>query len=277
LSIKISLHEDEVERGETQKVTVTVSNKDDRDVKIANAKTMFTVYPPEDDRTTANDKTNDEGEANFKVKIDDNAELGIYDIKVKVSKSGYDSATEESSFEVVGSPSQQTDSGNDDDSGNDNNDVNDNKDDDEKNTGDNDDDDDNKDMDNKEQAITQGNACGNGLLSTNVFCQNVANQLHGDGNAINIIAIQRGSNGMRGNDGGYGGHVSNPSLSSPPPSLPSSSSSSSLPSIPETSGGQDRIVPLSNDESLASIVERYKQARIDEAVELRMKYLNRWY
>lgn len=273
LSIKISTHEDEIKRGETQKIAVTVSDKDDKDVKITDAKVELTVYPPESDSTTADDKTNNDGEANFKVKIDDDAELGTYIIKIKVSKSGYDTETEKSSFDVVGSSSTGEDDNDRSDDSNDNNGgSNDKKD---SNNNDNDDDagddnDDNRGND-EEQTISQGNACGNGLLSTNVLCQNVANQLQGDGNAINIIAIQTGGSEKT----NMGGHVSNPSPSLPSSSS-SSSSSSSLPSFSDTSGGQDRTSSLSNDESLASIVEEYKQARINEAIELRMKYLNGW-
>jgi hypothetical protein len=285
LSARISIHEDEVGRGDTQKVMVTVSDKDDKDIKIDDADVELSVYPPESDTTTAEDNTNNDGEANFKIKIDNDAELGTYDIKIKVSKSGYNTETEESSFDVVGSGDKDDDNGSDDnDGGNDknkakDNDGNNNSDD---NAGGNDDDnEDNDESDDGDQNISQGNACGNGLLSTNVLCQNVANQLQGDGNAINIIAIQTGGNektnmGMDegGSDGGgYGGHVSSQSsLSSP--SLPSSTST--FPSSSDTLGGQDQTTSKSNEESLASIVNEYRQARIDEAIELRMKYLTGW-
>lgn len=287
LRIKVSMHEDEVERGDTQKVTVTVSDKDDRDVKITDAKVKLTVYPPQSDSTTADDKTDSDGEANFKVKIDDDAELGTYDVKIKASKSGYDTETEESSFDVVGSSSSSFDdkdddhNNSDDDGGNDKKGAKDNKNDDDRgdNAGDNDDnngDDDSNDSDDGDQTISQGNACGNGLLSTNVLCQNVANQLQVDGNAINIIALQADGNEKTkmgtSSGGGGGGHLSNPSLSSPA-SSPAFSSPSSFPSSPNVLGGQDRTSSLSNDESLASIVDDYKQARINKAIELRMNYL----
>ena len=42
----------------------------------------------------------------------------------------------------------------------------------------------------KSQATAQANYCGNGELPLNVFCQNLAAQLHGDGNAVNIIGTQ---------------------------------------------------------------------------------------
>ena len=42
----------------------------------------------------------------------------------------------------------------------------------------------------KSQATAQANYCGNGELPENVFCQNLAPQLQGDGNAVNIIGAQ---------------------------------------------------------------------------------------
>jgi hypothetical protein len=42
----------------------------------------------------------------------------------------------------------------------------------------------------KNQALSQANACGNGKLPMSVFCQNLAAQIQGDGNAMNIIGAQ---------------------------------------------------------------------------------------
>jgi hypothetical protein len=42
----------------------------------------------------------------------------------------------------------------------------------------------------KSQALSQANACGNGEMPLNVFCQNLASQIQGDGNAMNIIGVQ---------------------------------------------------------------------------------------
>src|SRR5918995_3477437 len=36
----------------------------------------------------------------------------------------------------------------------------------------------------KNQAISQANACGNGELPLNVFCQNIGSQVQGDENAV---------------------------------------------------------------------------------------------
>lgn len=40
------------------------------------------------------------------------------------------------------------------------------------------------------QSLSQANDCGNGKLPLNVFCQNLASQIQGDGNAMNIIGTQ---------------------------------------------------------------------------------------
>jgi hypothetical protein len=42
----------------------------------------------------------------------------------------------------------------------------------------------------KSQAISQANACGNGVLPLNVGCQNVASQIQGDENAVGMAADQ---------------------------------------------------------------------------------------
>jgi hypothetical protein len=42
----------------------------------------------------------------------------------------------------------------------------------------------------KNQAISQANACGNGKLPLNVGCQNIASQIQGDENAVAQAADQ---------------------------------------------------------------------------------------
>ncbi|MGH9964092.1 MAG: hypothetical protein ACRD5E_04600 [Nitrososphaeraceae archaeon] len=42
----------------------------------------------------------------------------------------------------------------------------------------------------KNQAISQANACGNGKLPLNVGCQNTASQIQGDENAVSQAAEQ---------------------------------------------------------------------------------------
>jgi hypothetical protein len=42
----------------------------------------------------------------------------------------------------------------------------------------------------KNQAISQANACGNGFLPENVFCQNHASQIQGDENIVTLTGAQ---------------------------------------------------------------------------------------
>jgi hypothetical protein len=42
----------------------------------------------------------------------------------------------------------------------------------------------------KNQAISQANACGNGELPLNVGCQNVGSQIQGDENVVSLGAAQ---------------------------------------------------------------------------------------
>jgi hypothetical protein len=42
----------------------------------------------------------------------------------------------------------------------------------------------------KNQALSQANACGNGELPLNIGCQNIASQIQGDENAVSLGAAQ---------------------------------------------------------------------------------------
>ena len=42
----------------------------------------------------------------------------------------------------------------------------------------------------KNQALSQANACGNGELPLNVGCQNIGSQVQGDENAVSLAANQ---------------------------------------------------------------------------------------
>ena len=42
----------------------------------------------------------------------------------------------------------------------------------------------------KNQATSQANACGNGELPLNVFCQNIGSQVQGDENAVALDGFQ---------------------------------------------------------------------------------------
>jgi 5-hydroxyisourate hydrolase-like protein (transthyretin family) len=98
--IDLDIEKDPIKRGDTQDITVTVRN-DDTGKRISDADVRLTVYPPDSDSTSATDDTDDDGKAKFKVKIDDDAETGEYDVKIRVSKNGYDTKTINTSFDVI--------------------------------------------------------------------------------------------------------------------------------------------------------------------------------
>lgn len=50
----------------------------------------------------------------------------------------------------------------------------------------------------RNQALSQVDECGNGLLPLNILCQNLASELQGDGNALNIIGVQSTSSSGQG-------------------------------------------------------------------------------
>jgi hypothetical protein len=256
LNVKVSIDDDDIERGNTQQITVMVTEDGSSKDKISGADVKLTVYPPETDSTTAKDETDDDGKANFDVKIADDAEYGTYEVEVKVSKDGFNTKTEDSSFEVTGS-------GDNDNEDNNGGDGHENDDGDDSNKGHDSDSGNNDDGESNDQALSQGNACGNGVLSTNILCQNVANQLQGDGNAINIIAVQNG--------GGDDESALENGLSNPP------LASTSSPSVPPTQQSNQQSSSLisgsTNDESPESIIDQYEQARLDHAIQTRLNYL----
>jgi 5-hydroxyisourate hydrolase-like protein (transthyretin family) len=256
LNVKVSLDDDDIERGNTQKITVMVTEDGNAKDKISGADVKLAVYPPETDSTTARDETDEDGKADFDVKISDDAEYGTYEVEVKVSKDGFNTKTEDSSFEVTGS-------GDNDNEDNNGGDGHENDDGDDSNKGHDSDSGNNDDGESNDQALSQGNACGNGVLSTNILCQNVANQLQGDGNAINIIAVQNG--------GGDDESALENGLSNPP------LASTSSPSVPPTQQSNQQSSSLisrsTNDESPESIIDQYEQARLDHAIQTRLNYL----
>ena len=60
----------------------------------------------------------------------------------------------------------------------------------------------------KNQATSQANACGNGKLPMNVFCQNIGSQIQGEDNGVALDGAQQAGDDRHsgGNDdGGHGG------------------------------------------------------------------------
>lgn len=259
LNVKVSIDDDDIERGNTQQITVMVTEDGNSKDKISGADVKLTVYPPETDSTTAKDETDEDGKANFDVKIADDAEYGTYEVEVKVSKDGFNTKAEDSSFEVTGSG----DNDNEDNNGGDGHENDTNNEGDDSNKGHDSDSGNSDDGESNDQALSQGNACGNGVLSTNILCQNVANQLQGDGNAINIIAVQ---NGGGDEESELEKGISNPPLAS--------TSSSSVPPTQQSSQQSSSLISGSTDDgSPQSIIDQYEQARLDHAIQTRLNYL----
>lgn len=98
--IDIDMEDNEIERGDTQHITVTVRNEDTNN-RVSDADVRLTVDPPDSDSSSATDETDGDGEARFDVKTDDNAETGNYDVDIRVSKNGYDTETVSTSFDVI--------------------------------------------------------------------------------------------------------------------------------------------------------------------------------
>ena len=73
------------------------------------------------------------------------------------------------------------------------------------------------------QTAAQTNVCGNGIMSSNIDCQNQGNQINGDHNSANLPGIRQSSSGEF-NHGNNGHNGNNDQVSSPSSSGPSSSS-----------------------------------------------------
>ena len=98
--INIDVEDNDGERGDTQHLTVTVRNVDTND-RVSDAEVRLTVDPPDSYSSSATDETDNDGEARFDVKVDDDAETGDYDIDIRVSKNGYDTKRVSTSLDVI--------------------------------------------------------------------------------------------------------------------------------------------------------------------------------
>jgi hypothetical protein len=108
--VDVDVEDNEIERGDTQHITVTVRNED-TNKRVSDADVRLTVDPPYGDSSTARDETDNDGEARFNVKIDDDADRGEYDVDIRVSKNGYDTETVSTSFDVVRGNDDSNDKG----------------------------------------------------------------------------------------------------------------------------------------------------------------------
>ncbi|MGA9842103.1 MAG: hypothetical protein WBQ25_07285 [Nitrososphaeraceae archaeon] len=193
LKTRVSVDQDPIQQGDTQKITVIVRDANTNN-KINNALVRLAIDPPSGKVATGSSYTDDNGQTTFNVRISSSADTGTFDVAARVSGNGYAAKTVSTSFEVI---SNNDNNNNNHNSGHNNNDRNNHN-----HNGGN-----NNNNNDKVQVISQSNVCGNGKGASDVNCQNLANQIQGDGNAVNVIGVQSGGgdgHGHGSNDGQTG-------------------------------------------------------------------------
>jgi len=224
--MKISVDQDPIQTGDTQKITVTVRDANTND-KISDAFVKLAIDPPSGKVATGSSHTDDNGQTTFNIRISSDADTGTFNVAARASANSYASKTVTAPFEVISSDNNNNNDNNNQDSGaHNNNDHNGHN-----HNGANNNNNNNNDQvqvisqsnvcgngklandvkcqnignqiqsggHNKDgskhgqsQSIAQANVCGNGKGASDVNCQNLANQVQGDGNAVNVIGVQSG-------------------------------------------------------------------------------------
>jgi hypothetical protein len=225
--MKISVDQDPIQTGDTQKITVTVRDANTND-KISDAFVKLAIDPPSGKVATGSSHTDDNGQTTFNIRISSDADTGTFNVAARASANSYASKTVTAPFEVISSDNNNNNDNNNQDNGaHDNNDHN----------GHNHNGANNNNNNNEVQVISQSSVCGNGKLASDVKCQNIgnqiqsgghnkdgskhgqsqsiaqanvcgngkgasdvncqnlANQVQGDGNAVNVIGVQSGGGG----------------------------------------------------------------------------------
>src|SRR5690348_669753 len=230
--MKISVDQDPIQTGDTQKITVTVRDANTND-KISDAFVKLAIDPPSGKVATGSSHTDDNGQTTFNIRISSDADTGTFNVAARASANSYASKTVTAPFEVISSDNNNNNDNNNQDSGaHNNNDHNGHN-----HNGANNNNNNNNDQvqvisqsnvcgngnlandvkcqnignqiqsgghnnghghHGQSQSIAQANVCGNGKGASDVNCQNLANQVQGDGNAVNVIGVQSGGGG--GND-----------------------------------------------------------------------------
>ena len=238
--MRISVDQDPIKQGDTQKITVTVRDANTNN-KISDAFVKLAIDTPSGKVATGSSHTDDNGQTTFNVRISSDADTGTFNVRARASENGYASKTVTTSFEVIGNDNNNNnniyDNNNNDNGGHNNNDHSDHN-----HNGAN-----NNNNNDQVQVISQSNVCGNGKLASDVKCQNIgnqiqsgghnsggggkhgqsqstaqanvcgngkgasdvncqnlANQIQGDGNAVNVIGVQSGGGGDGGSSHGDG-------------------------------------------------------------------------
>ena len=237
--MRISVDQDPIKQGDTQKITVTVRDANTNN-KISDAFVKLAIDTPSGKVATGSSHTDDNGQTTFNVRISSDADTGTFNVAARASENGYASKTVTTSFEVIGNDNNNNnnDNNNNDNGGHNNNDH----------SGHNHNGANNNNNNNQVQVISQSNVCGNGKLASDVKCQNIgnqiqsgghnsggggkhgqsqstaqanvcgngkgasdvncqnlANQIQGDGNAVNVIGVQSGGGGDGGSSHGGDG------------------------------------------------------------------------
>jgi len=229
--MKISVDQDPIQTGDTQKITVTVRDANTND-KISDAFVKLAIDPPSGKVATGSSHTDDNGQTTFNIRISSDADTGTFNVAARASANSYASKTVTAPFEVISSDNNNNNNNNNQDNGaHNNNDHNGHNHNGANNNNNNNDQvqvisqsnvcgngklasdvkcqnignqiqsgGHNKDgsKHGQSQSIAQANVCGNGKAASDVNCQNLANQVQGDGNAVNVIGVQSGGGG--GND-----------------------------------------------------------------------------
>ena len=239
--MRISVDQDPIKQGDTQKITVTVRDANTNN-KISDAFVKLAIDTPSGKVATGSSHTDDNGQTTFNVRISSDADTGTFNVAARASENGYASKTVTTSFEVIGNDNNNNNNNNNDNNNNDNGGHNNND-----HSGHNHNGANNNNNNDQVQVISQSNVCGNGKLASDVKCQNIgnqiqsgghnsggggkhgqsqstaqanvcgngkgasdvncqnlANQIQGDGNAVNVIGVQSGGGGDGGSSHGDG-------------------------------------------------------------------------
>ena len=121
--MRISVDQDPIQQGDTQKITVTVRDANTND-KISDAFVKPAIDPPSGKVGTGSSHTDDNGQTTFNVRISSDADTGTFDVVARASGNGYASKTVTTSFEVI-SNDNNNDNNNHDNGGHNNNNNND--------------------------------------------------------------------------------------------------------------------------------------------------------
>ena len=86
--MRISVDQDPIQQGDTQKITVTVRDANTND-KISDAFVKLAIDPPSGKVATGSSHTDDNGQTTFNVRISSDADTGTFNVAARASENGY--------------------------------------------------------------------------------------------------------------------------------------------------------------------------------------------